>query len=100
MEKENNFIELHSPALNKALQRRKEYFQSLMDSKKEEAYKFQEFIDTELKKAGNQNNRMSIIGQLMKEQLKELHKQSSLLSDSLKNLSHRVKELASEEPKN
>ncbi|WP_397601485.1 hypothetical protein [Silvanigrella sp.] len=51
MNKDNNYIELHSPALLKALQRRKEYFQALTEDKKEEAYKFQEFIDNELKKS-------------------------------------------------
>ncbi len=100
MNKDNNYIELHSPALLKALQRRKEYFQALTEDKKEEAYKFQEFIDNELKKAGNQNNRMSIIQQMMKEQLRELHKQSSLLSGSLKNLSNNLCTLVPEEPKN
>jgi hypothetical protein len=43
---------------------------------------------------------MSIIQQMMKEQLRELHKQSSLLSGSLKNLSSSLSALVPEEPKN
>jgi hypothetical protein len=37
---------------------------------------------------------------MMKEQLRELHKQSSLLSSSLKNLSNNLCTLVPEEPKN
>jgi hypothetical protein len=100
LDKKNNYIELHSPALLKALQKRKEYFQSLPDEKKEEALKFQEFIDLELKKAGNQNNRVSVIQGLMKEHLRELHKQSSLLSNTMTDFSKSLKELCKDEPNN
>jgi hypothetical protein len=93
LSKENNYVQLHSLALLKALQKRKEYFQSLTEKEKENALKFQEFIDSELKKAGNQNNRLSVIQGLMKEHLKELHKESSLLSKSMINFSKSLKEL-------
>lgn len=100
MDKENNYIELHSPALLKALQKRQEYFQSLPDEMKEKALKFQEFIDSELKKAGNQRNRIFVIQGLMKEHLRELHKQSSLLSHTMMKFITNLKELCKDESSN
>lgn len=100
MDKRNSYLELHSAALRKALQKRIEFFQSLPDGQREQALKFQEFIDLELKKAGNQNNRMSVMDGLMKEYLRELHKQSSLLSNSMKDLLSSLKEVCKEKQDN
>ncbi|APJ04949.1 DUF3135 domain-containing protein [Silvanigrella aquatica] len=94
MDKENRYVELHSPDLLKALQKRNDYFQTLPEEKREEAYMFQEYIDAELKKAGNQNNKLSILSNLMKEQMRELHKQSRSLSSTLTSFSKSLKEFA------
>ena len=98
MSKEIKQIELHSEALRTAIQKRNEYFQSLPDDQKEEALKFQEFIDLELKKAGNQQNRLSVIQSLIQEKVSELHKCSTLLSKNLHNLSKSLKEFSEEKP--
>ena len=94
MDKENNYIELHSPALLKAVQKRNEYFQSLPEDKREEALKFQELIDSHLQKACNQNNRMFIIQGLMKHYLRELQKESYSLTNTAANLSKSIKNLS------
>lgn len=96
MKKDNNFINLHNNALLKALANRKAYFDSLSVEKREEAFKFQELIDSELAKAGNQANRMSVIQRLMREQLLELHKQTSSLAINLKELGENIHSLKPE----
>ncbi len=100
MDNENKYVELHSPALLKALQKRKEYFQLLPEEKRGEILKFQDFIDLELKKAGNQNNRLAVIQGLIKENLKELHIHSSLLSNSMVDFAKSLKELCKDEQNN
>lgn len=97
MEKYNNYISLHSPELLKALEKRKAYFDALSPDKREESYKFQEFIDKELQKAGNQLNRISVIQRLMREQLSELHHHTSALSTNLKNLGENLQSLKPED---
>ena len=96
MEKDSNFINLHNNSLLKALANRKAYFDSLSPAKRKEAYKFQEIIDNELAKAGNQANRMSVIQRLMREQLLELQKQTSSLAVSLKELGENIHSLKPE----
>lgn len=74
MQNNENFIQLHSPELRKALKNREDYFASLEGEKLERALALQEFIDDKLKKAGNQNNRLTIINKMMIDSLRELHK--------------------------
>ena len=69
-----NYFQLHSPALLNALKNRQAFFDRLEPDHLERALKFQELIDEKLKKAGNQNNRLTIINQMMMDSLRELHK--------------------------
>lgn len=89
---------LHSEALVKALERRELYFESLQPNQREIALKFQNEIDEELKKAGNQNNRLTVISNMLMEHLKILHKQSAELSSSLVSLSKKIGDLEKHKP--
>ncbi len=83
----NNYRELHSAELTEALQRRQAYFESLPAEQKEKALEFQNFINEELRKAGNQGNRLCVLRHLMQEHLKALHTNCTLLAQKLKDFS-------------
>lgn len=85
---DNKKWRLHSRELNDAIAKRNEYFNSLSTEKKEEALRFQEFIDSELKKAGNQNNRLAIMQKLLRESVYNLKVTTHSLSSTLLEISH------------
>ncbi|WP_186646137.1 hypothetical protein [Fluviispira vulneris] len=97
MNKKNNFKKLHSDELQKALQKRNDYFDSLSPEKKEIALKFQEFIDCELKKAGNQNNRVTILHTLLMNYMNELGFESKSLAKILQELNKNIKDMTKNE---
>ncbi len=95
MENEENIISLHSPQLEKALKEREDFFAEQEGENLEKLLKLQEMIDSELKKAGNQNNRLTIIHKLMMDSLKELNLNSKKLSESMASFSKELDLLSS-----
>ncbi|BBH54517.1 hypothetical protein [Fluviispira sanaruensis] len=93
MNKKNNFKKLHSDELHQALQKRNDYFDALPPEKKEIALKFQGFIDSELKKAGNQNNRITILHTLLMNYMNELGFESKSLAKVLQELNKNIKDI-------
>lgn len=91
LEKDQEVIQIHSKQLQKAILNRDAYFSYLSGEKLSNALKFQDEIDAYLKKAGNQNNRLTMIHQLMMDQLKDLQTHSKNLSDNLRDLSSKLK---------
>ncbi|KAB8031016.1 hypothetical protein [Fluviispira multicolorata] len=99
MNKKNNYINLHSIKLQEALKKRDEYFNSLPTEEREVALKFQEFIDNELKKAGNQNNRITILHTLLMNYIIELGTESKSLSHTLLEFSRKIQASNKDESK-
>ena len=84
---DNNVTELLSPELKKALKARDEFLK-----KNPEYIKLQDKIEIELKKAGNQNNRMSAIAGLLMDSQKQLHKEINQLHELLLELNEIAKD--------
>lgn len=87
---EDNLSQLHSPALQEALQKRQEYLNSLSPEEAEKAVALQEWIDAEMKKAGNLHNRLVVLQSLLIDSLKELQTQAQEFSHECTDISTQI----------
>ena len=78
-----HIIPLRNEMLNRALQKRREYFESLSPSDLKKALDFQEKIDDVLKSSQNTHNRMVLLQQMMKDSVAELKQASLSMTETL-----------------
>lgn len=87
---ENELPLLHSLALQNALQKRQDYLNSLPSEEAEKALALQEWIDSEMKKAGNLHNRLVVLQSLLIDSLKELQTQAQEFSNECTQVSSQL----------